>query len=270
MPEAPEVEAVARALRPLVEGRTIRSARVLHSAGVRPQTSATIARNVRGQRIENVSRRGKYLLLDLASGVLVAHFKFDGQLLFFDDAPPRGTHVDVLLKLDRGTLGFVDQRHLGTMTWHLNADAVPALRKLGVDVMSREFTSAAFAKRIGESKKPIKPLLMEQSRIAGIGNIYSSEILWHAQIDPRRRGDRLAVDDWRRLHNAVVKVIQRAVECCSNPPPNFRDTEWWFTGLDKLLRVYQREGEPCRRCGNAIRRIQQDGRSSYFCVHCQT
>jgi formamidopyrimidine-DNA glycosylase len=269
MPEAPEVEAVVRALRPVVQGRTIRSARVAHRFGVGRQIPATFLRRVCGQRIQNVFRRGKYLLLELTRGTLVVHFKFDGQLLFFDNAPPCGTHVDVLLKLDRGTLAFVDQRHLGTMTWHLNADAVPALRKLGVDVLSRKFNPKLFANKLCESKKPIKPLLMDQSRIAGVGNIYSSEILWHARIDPRRRADRLAAGDWRRLHNAVVNVIRRAVECCSNPPPDFRDTEWWFTGLDKILRVYQREGEPCRRCGSAIRRIQQDGRSTYFCAHCQ-
>jgi formamidopyrimidine-DNA glycosylase len=269
MPEAPEVEAVVRALRPLVQGRTIRSARVVHRVGVGRQAPVTFARHVRGQRIESVSRRGKYLLLKLTRGTLLVHFKFDGKLLFFDDAPPRETHVDVLLKLDRGTLAFVDQRHLGTMTWHLNADVVPALSKLGIDVLSRGFTRAELANKIGESKKPIKPVLMEQTRIAGIGNIYSSEILWRARIDPRRRADRFAARDWRRQHNAVVNVIRRAVECCSNPPPDFRDTEWWFTGLDKILRVYQREGEPCRRCGSAIRRIQQDGRSTYFCAHCQ-
>ena len=100
MPEAPEVEAVVRALRPVVQGRTIRSARVVHRFGVGRQIPATFLRRVCGQRIQNVFRRGKYLLLELTRGTLVVHFKFDGQLLFFDNAPPCGTHVDVLLKLD--------------------------------------------------------------------------------------------------------------------------------------------------------------------------
>jgi formamidopyrimidine-DNA glycosylase len=201
---------------------------------------------------------------------LVLHFKFDGQLLFFDGPVPRNTHVDVVLQLDRGKLGFVDQRHLGTMTWHQNAATIPGLRRLGVEVLSREFTALTLTAILYNANKPIKTLLIDQSKIAGIGNIYSSEILWHARIDPRRLAKRVSAADAQRLHNAVVNVIRRAVECCSNPPPNFRDTEWWFTGLEKLLRVYQREGRPCRRCANLVRRIEQDGRSSYFCAHCQT
>ncbi len=269
MPEAPEVEAVARALRPLVEGRRIRNARVVHKAGVRPQSAATFTRKLRASRIERVIRCGKYLLLELSRGVLVMHFKFDGQLLFFDKAPPPHIHVDVLLHMDRGILAFVDQRHLGTITWHADVSSVPSLRKLGVDVLSREMSAEVFAAALRESRNAIKPLLMDQTRIAGIGNIYSSEILWAASIDPRRQANRLQAAECRRLHNAVVNVIRRAVECCSNPPPDFRDPNWWFTGLERMLRVYQREGKPCRRCRNAIRRIRQDGRSSYFCSYCQ-
>ncbi len=115
----------------------------------------------------------------------------------------------------------------------------------------------------------MKLVLTDQTRIAGIGNIYSSESLWRARLDPRRRAGTLRVPEIRRLHKAVVSVLKRALECCRNPSPDFRDPEWWFAGLDRILAVYGRKGEPCRRCDGKIRRIAQAGRSTFYCPACQ-
>ena len=269
MPEAPEVEAVARALRPLVVGRTVRACRVIHPVAVLPQSPAALAKTLRGNRIIAVTRRGKYLLLQLSRGSLVFHFKFDGQLIWFDRPPARGLHVDVLFKLDRGILGFVDQRHLGRANWFANPEIVPGLRALGVDVFSRAFTATVFAKTLSGSRFPLKLLLMDQTKIAGLGNIYSNESLWHARLNPRRPANRVTAAESRRLHKAIVSTARRALECCCHPAPDFRNPEWWFADLSRILRVYGREGQPCRRCGGRIKRIQQGGRSSYFCPRCQ-
>jgi formamidopyrimidine-DNA glycosylase len=269
MPEAPEVEAVVRALRKHVVGQTICACNVIHPIAVKPQTPALITKLLRGNRIEEVSRIGKYLILWLARGILAFHFKFDGQIFLFDAAPPSGQHVDVLLTLDKVTLGFVDPRHLGRMNWYESVAATPALKKLGVDIFSSEFTLAELDAILEKSRLAVKILLTDQTKLAGLGNMYSSEALWRARLKPRRKANRLAPEETRRLHKAIVSTAHRALECCSHPPPDFRNPEWWFSDLTPILRVYGREGERCRRCGGTIKRIQQGGRSSFFCPRCQ-
>jgi formamidopyrimidine-DNA glycosylase len=272
MPEAPEVEAVARSLRPYVKDKLIRRVHVRHAIAVQPQSPATLKRKTQGARILGVERRGKYLLLPLNHGCLVLHFRFDGQLLWFDrpkDALARATHVDVTFETDAGTLAFVDPRHLGRVQWFEDAAASPGLRALGVDSFSSELTAARLAEICRASRRPLKLLLMDQSRIAGIGNIYSNEALWQARLKPDRIASKLTAQEIRQLHKAVVSVLNRALECCLHPAPDFRDPRWWFNGLETILRAYGREGEPCARCGSLIRRIEQGGRSSYFCPRCQ-
>jgi formamidopyrimidine-DNA glycosylase len=140
---------------------------------------------------------------------------------------------------------------------------------LGIDALSRDFTSSRLTQLLSASKRPLKDFLLDQSRVAGIGNIYSCESLWHARLDPRRRASTLKPPEARRLHKAIVSVLARALECCLHPAPDFRDSKWWFQGLESILRVYGREGKPCRRCGEPIRRIAQGGRSTYCCGRCQ-
>jgi formamidopyrimidine-DNA glycosylase len=278
MPELPEVEAVARTLRPLVEGRRIRSVHVLHTIATRPQNPSQIARLVQGQQIKSVERKGKYLWLQLTQGIVTLHFKLDGQLLWFPSAKKMfevanrkdaGVHVDVAFELENGILGFADGRHFGRVYVYKSGDACPALAGLGVDALSPDFTASRLSGLLVASRRPLKEFLLDQSRVAGIGNIYSSESLWHARLNPFRRANSLSSAEARRLHKAIVSVLARALECCLYPPPDFRDASWWFQGLEKILRVYDRRGKPCRRCGNEIERIAQGGRSTYFCAHCQ-
>jgi formamidopyrimidine-DNA glycosylase len=275
MPELPEVEAVARALRPLVTGLTIRRCRVLHPIAVRPSSghgakraAAAIERAVRGRKIREVTRRGKYLILAFDRSALVIHFRLDGQLVWFDSRTTSG-HIDVALETNRGTLGFVDPRHFGRVEWTVDLARHPGIAKLGVDPLAPEFTAPKLWEMLEASRRPLKLFLLDQGKIAGLGNIYSSEAMWRARLDPRRMADRLAPMEARRLHKAIVDVLHRALECCSNPAPNFRDPQWWFQGLESILQVYGREGKRCRRCGGSVQRIEQGGRSTYFCEQCQ-
>src|SRR6266849_2012571 len=278
MPELPEVEAVVRTLRPLVQGRRISCVHVFHPIATKPQTSSRLARHAQGRRIRIVDRQGKYVLLVLNRGLLTMHFKLDGQLLWFRNArelfrhanqPDSGVHVDVALELDKGVLGFADRRHFGRVHAWESANACPGLSLLGIDALSPAFTSGRLTRLLAASKRPLKDFLLDQSHVAGLGNIYSCESLWHARLDPRRRAKSLKPEEARRLHKAIVSVLARALECCLHPAPDFRDSQWWFQGLEKILRTYGREGEPCRRCGTAIQRIEQGGRSTYFCRRCQ-
>jgi formamidopyrimidine-DNA glycosylase len=278
MPELPEVEAVVRALRPLVERRRIRCLQVLHAIAVKPQNAVVLARGAEGQKIRGVERKGKYLIVELESGILTMHFRFDGQLIWFANAKEflrkankekEGVHVDVALELDRGVLGFADQRHFGRVHYWNSEKEYRGLASLGVDALAKDFTAARLTELLATSKRPVKEFLLDQTKVAGIGNIYSCEALWHARLNPRRRADSLRRAEARRLHKAIVSVLGRALECCLHPAPDFRDPEWWFQGLEKILRVYDREGEPCKRCGELVQRIEQGGRSTYCCINCQ-
>src|SRR5437899_5583138 len=279
MPEVPGVEAVARTLRPLVEGRRIYRCHVLHSIATRPQRPTRLQDASEGQRICDVERRGKYLLLRLGRAYVTLHFKLDGQLVWFEDAKEfarrancgdERVHVDVAFALDKGVLGFADRRHFGRVWAWKNPEDCPGVAALGTDALSAEFTPARLAELLSSSRRPLKEFLLDQSRVAGIGNIYSCEAMWRARIDPRRRANRVRPRDARRLHKAIVSVLQRALECCLDPAPDFRDPGWWYQGLEKILRACGREGKPCRRCGKPIRRISQGSRSTFFCARCQT
>ena len=278
MPELPEVEAVVRTLRPLVQGQRIRCAHIIHPIATKPQSPAHVGRFAVGQRFRDVQRSGKYVLLLLDRGLLTIHFRLDGQLLWFANAKElferanqkeNGAHVDVALELEKGVLGFADRRHFGRVHAWESTEESRGLADLGVDALSKDFTAARLSELLASSKRPLKDFLLDQTRVAGLGNIYSCESLWLARLNPKRRANTVSRAEARRLHKAIVSVLARALECCLHPPPDFRDPAWWFQGLEKILRAYDREGKPCRRCGEAIRRIEQGGRSTYFCKRCQ-
>ncbi len=278
MPELPEVEAIARTLLPLVRGQRIRCAHVIHAIATRPQPPAQLVKLSQGRRVRNVWRQGKYLFLELDPGLIEMHFRFDGQLIWFTSVKEfleranrasEGVHVDVALEFGRGVLGFADQRHFGRFHGWESREACAPLKRLGVDAISREFTADFLRAKLKASMRPLKEFLLDQTRVAGIGNIYSCEALWQAKLDPRRAAHSLNGKEAARLHKAIVSVLKRALECCLDPAPVFRYPQWWFQGIEKLLRVYQRERLPCKRCGRSIQRKEQGGRSTYCCTQCQ-
>lgn len=275
MPELPEVEAIARTLRPIVERRKILRCLVIHpiaAAGISGRGKNAAAKSLegrlRGRRIERVTRRGKYLIFDLDRGCVVLHFKFDGQLVWFETLRTSG-HIDVALEFENGTLGFVDPRHLGRVNWVSSIEEVPGLRMMGLEPLDSEFTPDRLREKVAKSGREVKLLLLDQTKIAGVGNIYSCEALWRARIQPRRPAGKLSKDEIIRLHRGIVGVLRNALECCLHPAPNFRDANWWFQGLERMLRVYGREGKKCRRCGHVIQRMEQGGRGTYWCPGCQ-
>jgi formamidopyrimidine-DNA glycosylase len=280
MPELPEVEAVAVSLRPHVTNRRIRNVEVFHPIAVLPQSPARLSKMLIGRRIKSVKRKGKYLFLVLDNDAAVEmHFRFDGHLIRFSNAKEvdqranketeNGVHLDVALELDKGVLGFADRRHLGRVHAWESLEACPPYNELGIDAMSPEFTAKAFAQLLLKSRRPLKEFLLDQSRIAGVGNIYSCEALWHAKISPFRLANSLQPEEARNLYKAIVTVLRRALQLCLNPAPDFKDAGWWFQGIEDTLRVYQREGEPCKRDGHPIKRTTKGNRSTYFCAFCQ-
>jgi formamidopyrimidine-DNA glycosylase len=278
MPELPEVEAVVRTLRPLVQGQRIRCVHVFHPIAVKPQKASRLVDLATNRSIQRVDRKGKYVLLVLDRGLLTLHFRLDGQLVWFSNKAElleranmkeHGVHVDVAFTFAKGVLGFADRRHFGRVHAWASLEDSPGLTSLGIDALSKDFAVARFRQLLAASVRPLKDFLLDQTHVAGLGNIYSCESLWHARVDPRRRAKSLKPEEARRLHKAIVSVLARALECCLHPPPDFRNPAWWFQGLESILRVYGREGKPCRRCGELIRRIEQSGRSTYYCRRCQ-
>lgn len=278
MPELPEVEAIVRTLRPMVRGQRIRCVHIFHPIVTKPQEPHSVVKTCEGRRITDVWRHGKYLFLELDRRLVEMHFKLDGQLIWFPSAAnllkranqkPAGTHVDAALEFGRGALGFADRRHFGRMrAWESRETCLP-LGRLGMDALSREFTPRFLHTQLQSSRRPLKEFLLDQGRVAGIGNIYSCEALWQARLDPKRKANTVSEKQAAKLHKGIVSVLKRALECCLNPAPVFQEEDWWFQGLEKILRTYQREGLPCRRCGQAIERIEQNGRSTYCCSYCQ-
>lgn len=278
MPELPEVESIARTLDPIVRECTIRCIHVFHPVLIRPQSADQFLRVASGRQIRDVTRLGKYLFLKLDRGLIEMHFRFDGHLILFRNArdlmaranaKKDGVHVDVAFELDRGVLGVVDPRHLGRVhAWSSQEECV-ALKTLGVDALAKGFTAEALHQKLLNSERSLKDFLLDQTKFSGIGNIYSSEALWHARLDPRRQAKSLDREASQKLHKAIVSVLRRALECCLDPSPEFRDPNWWFQGLERMLRVYQRNGLPCKACGETVQRIKQGGRSTYLCLRCQ-
>ena len=257
MPELPEVEAAMTVLRRRAKGRTIARVRLLHPALRRRLTPARV-RSLTGAQVARVERRGKHQLLHLADGrVLHAHFRMNGDWEYgkVTDELPRFARAVVEFS-DGSRLSFVDSRALGTIDLH-PAGALLDLG-LGPDASDKAWTAEQLAAALAARRGPIKPALLDQKLVAGLGNIYAAESLWRARIDPRLPSRSLSAAQVSSLRKAIAAVLKRAT--------GSRYTDDSTVELD----VYDREGLPCRRCKTPIERIVQAGRSTYFCPHCQT
>ena len=262
-PELPEVETFVRGLYPAV-GQTIVSANVLDAK------LAVSGEDLAGARIADIRRRGKYIGIELEDGrTLVIHLRMSGRLRF-ECRPCETKYARLILRLGKKTsIYFVDPRRLGTAEL---ADGGLDLA-LGFEPLDAAFTTAALAKLASPSRTPIKQFLLDQKKVAGIGNIYAAEALWRAKLDPRRKANELSRAEVGRLHKAIVGVLKEAVDCLGTTlgtsVSDYHPTATETGSFQNHLAVYGREGEPCERCGEGIERLIQAGRSTCFCPACQ-
>lgn len=257
MPELPEVEHAVRRLRHMVDGRTLRDVEPLHPSQARRLGAAERAR-LANRRIVRVTRAGKHQLLHLDDGrVLHVHFRMSGDWVHVAPGDEFPRHARVALDLDDGSrIALVDPRALCTVALLDDAGALPALGpEPHDDRCTPEWLRAAFARR----KSPVKPALLDQRVVAGVGNIYASEALWHARISPMAAAATLRTERLGRLVAGMRAALDRALA----------DPGRYAEGEHAPLEAYGREGEPCRRCGAPIRRAVQAGRSTYWCPRCQ-
>jgi formamidopyrimidine-DNA glycosylase len=273
VPELPEVETVRRRLAPLVEGATITRAEIVDPRLTRPVPPDVVADTLVGERIATVERRGKYLLWRLESGrTLVVHLRMTGSLLHDPVGDlPADAYRRATLALDTGgAVGYRDVRRFGT--WELldEGHLRPYLAsRLGPEPLAPSFTSARLARVLEGRRAPIKAVLLDQRRIAGIGNIYADEALWRARIHPLRPAGGLDAQEIARLHRAVRAALRRGVELNGSTLRDYVTPDGEGGGMQHEFHVYGRLGEPCDRCGRPIERIVVGGRGTWLCPHCQ-
>lgn len=256
MPELPEVQAAVEELRRRAVDRVIARLRLIHPA-LRRRVSPRVLRALGGARVDRVERRGKHQLLHLDDGrVIHVHFRMNGDWEAGDVAAPLPRFARAVLEFTDGTrLVLVDSRALGTVDVH-PAGATVELG-LGPDAADASWTAEQLGAALAARRGPIKPALLDQKLVAGLGNIYAAESLWRARVDPRLPARELTLPRVRKLRQAIAKVIERA-------------TGSRYTADDRVeLDVYDREGLPCRRCRTPIERISQAGRSTFYCPTCQ-
>ena len=279
MPELPEVETVVRYLRPRLEGRTITGFRALWPRVTAPAAPEAFSRQVTGRAIRVVHRRGKYIILDLDRGHIHLHLRMTGRLLVLPpgdtDAQPHVTAEFALAGLpDQDLPGqagarlvFRDQRKFGRVGYL--PDLAPLEARLGPEPLSPRFTPRLLRRRLKERHRQIKPLLLDQAFIAGLGNIYVDEALFLARIHPETTADRLSFARVRALHRAIQNVLAGSIELDGTTIINFGYGVSGRGRFREMLQVFRREGEPCPVCGTPLVKIRVAQRGTYLCPGCQ-
>ncbi len=271
MPELPEVETICRQLAPHLEGRRIVDVEILDPRWTRPVDPAEVAEQLRGAIVERIGRSGKYLVWTLSGErYLLVHLRMTGALLFDPAVEP--SHTRVRFELDEGhRLVYVDPRRFGTAHLLVGAaarDAYLALR-LGIEPFTPEFTAVHLRGLARGRTAPVKSFVLDQRRIAGVGNIYADEALFRAGIHPLRPAGRLTAAQWGRLRDAIEEALAAGIDAKGATIDDFRHVDGARGSFQDRFLVHRRADEPCPRCGRAIRKIVVGGRGTYVCEHCQ-
>ncbi len=272
MPELPEVEIVRRGIAPVLGTGRIERAVILDPRLVRPFEPEIVARELIGERVAAVERRGKYLLLRFESGrALLIHLRMTGSLRHaahggLADDP----YTRAVLGLDNGSdVAFRDVRRFATWELLEAADVGPYLaERLGPEPLGR-FSAARLGRRLEGRRAPLKSALLDQRTLAGLGNIYVDEALWHSRLHPLRVAGSLDRDELRRLHRAVRKVLRLGIERQGSTLSDFAAPDGAYGSMQHEFRAYGRGGEPCDRCHRLLERIVVGGRGTTFCPRCQ-
>ncbi|MEB3321535.1 MAG: DNA-formamidopyrimidine glycosylase [Synechococcaceae cyanobacterium] len=281
MPELPEVETVRLGLEQCTRGRTIQTVSVLRERTIgSPEDPRGFASALAGCRVIAWRRRGKYLLADLkdagdrTAGIWGVHLRMSGQFLLLPDPPEPCPHTRVRVQLVRGgELRFVDPRCFGRMWWvppgRPAEEVITGLGRMGPEPFSAAFSTPYLRRRLRHSRRAIKTALLDQSVLAGVGNIYADEALFAAGIRPHTPAGRLGTARLERLREALVEVLRTSIGAGGTTFSDFRDLTGTNGSYGGMAWVYRRQGQPCRRCGSVLRRERLGGRSSHWCPTCQ-
>jgi formamidopyrimidine-DNA glycosylase len=273
MPELPEVETIRRSLEARIIGRTITGVRIPPETGkavpvIKGMDESAFREGVVGAKVEAVTRRGKYLILHLDSGMLlVIHLRMTGALLFQE--APEDRFVRAIFSFDNGDeMRFTDLRKFGGF-W-LVEDIVQVTAALGPEPLDDDnFTVLKLAEALGGRKAPVKAIILDQRHVAGIGNIYADEACFAAGIDPRRLALTLQDDEVAALHASIRDVLILGLEAGGASFKDYRNTGGNVGSMQKMVKVFRRTGKPCYTCGSEIERVKVGGRSTHYCPTCQ-
>lgn len=273
MPELPEVETVRRTLSELVIGKTIQSVDVRLSRIIRrPEDPHLFAALLEGQTIRTIDRRGKFLLFQLDDFVLVSHLRMEGRYGLYKENDPMEKHTHVIFSFtDKFQMRYKDVRQFGTMDLFARGEeySCPPLNKLGLEPLHKDFTFEAFQQAIGSRTTKIKPLLLNQAYIVGIGNIYVDEALFRAGIHPERTAESLDQTERSTLHASIVQTLQEAVEAGGSSIKSYVNGQGEIGMFQHQFKVYGRTNEPCVTCGRPIQKSVVGGRGTHICPVCQ-
>lgn len=272
MPELPEVETIVRELDARLRGKCFADVQVrrVHALmGVPPERFCA---SLRTRQIQGVQRRGKYLLFQLhPQAWLIAHLRMSGKFVLAPASSPWGAHHRVRFQVaPEEVLIFQDARCFGTLSVVESLKQAAALSSLGVEPLSPAFSAKRLHEALQSHRATLKPWLMDQRRIAGLGNIYAMEILFAARISPLRRTNTLSEAEAQALHRATRKILRQAIACNGTTISDFRRVDSKTGSFQHMLRVYGRQGKACSRCETTLAQIRQQQRSTCFCPRCQT
>jgi len=268
MPELPEVEVTRRGLAPHLIGRVI-SAVAVREPRLRWRIPRTV-HGLAGRTVRAVHRRGKYLLVDCGDGHLILHLGMSGSLRLVPPGTPAGKHDHFDLLLGEKCLRLRDPRRFGAVLWtDKDVDSHPLLAHLGIEPLSAALTGARLHKLSRGLRIAVKQFVMDAKRVVGVGNIYASESLFRAGIDPRKRAGRISVSESEKLVTAIKSTLRAAIRAGGSSLRDFVGSDGASGYFQNRALVYDRAGMPCRRCRTPIRRIVQGARATYFCPSCQ-
>jgi formamidopyrimidine-DNA glycosylase len=269
MPELPEVEVTRRGLATQLVGRRVRSV-MTRVPALRYPLPAQLGRTLVGQQLSGIDRRGKYLLFEFGNGHLLVHLGMSGSLRLVAPDLPAQKHDHVDIVFDDRVLRFHDPRRFGAMLWIAGDPARhPLLASLGMEPLSRQFNADSLAAALEGRRTAVKPAIMDANIVVGVGNIYASESLYRAGIDPRTPAGRISRPRLVRLVPAIKSTLRSAIRAGGSSLRDYVQSDGRLGDFQQRHRVYGRADEPCRICGTIIRALRQGNRATYYCPHCQ-
>jgi formamidopyrimidine-DNA glycosylase len=274
VPELPEVETVRRRLEPGLVGRTFERVEISDPRLTRPFDPVEVAAELEGERVAAVDRRGKYLIVWFDTGrALLIHLRMTGNLLHVSPETPfrAGLHRRAVVRLDDGSdVVYRDVRRFGTWLLAEPDEVEPYLAaRLGREPLAASFTTKRLAETLANRRTPVKAAILDQRRIAGVGNIYADEALWRARVHPQQAAGDLGLDELRALHRGIRAALKAGIERQGATLRDYRTPDGGSGRMQHEFKVYGREGEPCPRCGRPIEKIRAAGRGTWFCPTCQ-
>jgi formamidopyrimidine-DNA glycosylase len=270
MPELPEVETTLRGLAPHLSGQTVGDV-VIRTPKLRWPIPADLPALLRGRPIRGLSRRAKYLLVEFEHGTLILHLGMSGSLRILTAPPPAQTHDHFDLVLQNGTvMRLRDPRRFGAVLWHKgDVAAHPLLAALGPEPLEKDFDGEYLYAATRKRKAAIKLVIMDNHVVVGVGNIYANEALFRAGIKPQLAAGKLSRERCALLVKTIREVLRAAIKKGGSSLRDYVDSDGRQGYFQQEYFVYGRSGEPCRRCGTAVRQMRQGQRASFWCPHCQ-